>query len=319
MIGRLINGVIIVIIGAILLMNTTGYLPWSVWSAAVHYWPILVIGLGFQVALSKWKVPGLGLALIAVLILAAMNPYAGGNRPFLYYWRFWKLPRVPISRPLEHTKRWTVPLNPSRSSLELELKSPSMEVEASGDPSLSSENPLRALVAELSWDKVEPETFFAEDEGNQNITVSLRSPALDGNNAGKQVWKIVLNPSLWTEIDVTGGVADLSLDCDLISLKRITVLAGVSNINLNFGPSGKETSIAISSGVAKVTLKIPKNAGIQVAVSGPPLVTRADFSKQGLIRRGNVWTTPNYAESSTKIDVKVSCGAGKVTLERIDR
>jgi len=36
---RLFNGLILVVVGAVLLMNTSGYLPWSVWESALRYWP----------------------------------------------------------------------------------------------------------------------------------------------------------------------------------------------------------------------------------------------------------------------------------------
>ena len=65
MINRVINGILVIIIGILLLMNTTGYLPWSVWDTLIQYWPLLIIGLGVQIAFSN-GVPGVALALSCV-------------------------------------------------------------------------------------------------------------------------------------------------------------------------------------------------------------------------------------------------------------
>ena len=84
---RLINGLIIIIIGAILLANTNGYLPWSVWHTALNYWPLLIVGLGVQVAFSKWKIPGMALSIIIILILAAANPHQGFYYKYEYRYK----------------------------------------------------------------------------------------------------------------------------------------------------------------------------------------------------------------------------------------
>lgn len=46
--NRVVNGILVIVIGIVLLMNTTGYLPWSVWDVLLQYWPLLIIGLGVQ-------------------------------------------------------------------------------------------------------------------------------------------------------------------------------------------------------------------------------------------------------------------------------
>ena len=75
--NRVVNGILVIVIGIVLLMNTTGYLPWSVWDVLLQYWPLLIIGLGVQLAFSKWRIPGIALALILALILSVMHPFPG--------------------------------------------------------------------------------------------------------------------------------------------------------------------------------------------------------------------------------------------------
>jgi hypothetical protein len=309
--SRLINGLVLVVVGAILLMNTTGYLPWGVWDAALGYWPVLLVGLGLQIAMSKWRFPGFALAVVAILILAAMHPYDGPS--FLRNWE-WLRPGSPSYRPSERMKEWSVPLKPTTSGLDLHLEAPSVEIEARGDPGLNLVQPGLALAAKLSWDRSEPETSVQELDGAETVRASLKSLA-EGTNAGKQTWELALNPSLATSLSVTGGVSNLRLDMSSVFVQSVNVSSGVSRLDLTLGLSGKETSVNVTGGVGNVNLTVPEAAGVRITLTGL-LALSDDFSKQGLVKTGDTWSTPDYPNASTKVDVTMACGTGKVTLVR---
>ncbi len=297
MTSRMINGLVLLVVGAILLMNTTGYLPWTIWNATLAYWPVIVIGLGLQIALGRWKFPGIALAMVAILILAAMNPYAG--------------PALP--RQTEGSKRWSVPLKLSTSRLELSLQAPSLELTAKGDNSLNATQPGNAMSAELSWDKYQPQ--WSSQDVSETLRTSIKS-LIESPDAGRQYWDLALNPSLAMSMSVSGGVSNLTLDMSSVYLDNLNVASGVAKVDLTLGLSGKETRVTVTGGVGNVSLSLPEAVGIRITLTGP-LSVMNDFSKQGLSKTGNVWTTPDYANASTKIDLSMTCGTGKVTLNRV--
>lgn len=307
---RLLNGLVLVVLGALLLMNTTGYLPWSVWDAALGYWPIMLVGLGLQLALSRWRFPGVALALVAILILAAMRPYQGGAVRLPWEW----VRPGSISRPLKSNEEWTIPLKPTTSRLELSLQAPSLEVEVRGDPDLNLVQPSAVLSARVSWDRHEPETLASLTQGGETVKATIRSEA-EGTDAGRQVWDIALNQSLGTSIAVTGGVCNVTLDMSSVFLESLSMSSGVSRLDLNLGLSGKETVVRVSGGVGNVVLTVPEIAGVKVRLAGP-LSLSNDLSKQGLVKSGDTWSTPDYDSASTRVDVSMMCGTGKVTLRR---
>lgn len=311
MTSRLINGLVLVVVGAVVLMNTTGYLPWGVWDAALGYWPVILIGLGLQVALYRWRFPGSALAVVVVLILAAMHPYEGPT--FLRNWE-WLRPRSQSHPPTEGKKEWSVPLKPSTSRLEISLQAPSLEALARGDPGLNAVPPGVALSAELSWDTHEPQTVYQEIQGGETLRATMKSLA-EGNDAGRQSWQLGLNQSLTTSLAVTGGVTNLTLDMSSVFIQSVSVSAGVSRLDLTLGLSGKETVVRVTGGLGNVNLTVPEAAGVRITLVGPLAISN-DFSKQGLVKTGNTWSTPDYDGASTKVDVTMTCGAGKVTLRR---
>lgn len=307
---RLVTGILIVIIGAILLMNTTGYLPWSVWQAAAEYWPILIIGLGIQVAFSKWRIPGVALAIIVILILSVLYPYSGlpgwPNRMFFR--------RGPVSKPLEYSKQLEVPLDSEASVLEVSLVAPALEIEAKGDHTLGQDSEY-AILGELSWDRYEPFVEVLPLNKGSTIHAEIKSPVSEGKDAGKQNWKMRFHPSLPTEMKVIGGAIDLNFDLASFYVEKLTISAGVADVELDFGLSGQKSTVVISGGVSNVELVVPESAGLRVSVSGPPLATRVKTNDMDLIQQGNSWVSKDYSSASTKIDVSISCGAGSINLK----
>lgn len=315
MASRLINGLVLVVVGAILLMNTTGYLPWAVWDAAWGYWPILLIGLGLQVAFTRWRFPGVALAMVVILILAAMNPYTGSN-PFIEWNR--RILKIPSFRPIESSRDWSVPLRPSVSRLDLQLEAPSLNVEARGDASLNASPSELAVSGKLSWNRVEPRATVAAGGAEDTVKAALTSPAPLDTDGGTQTWVLALNPSLATSMDVSGGVTNLTLDMSSAFLESLNVNAGISKLNLTLGLTGKETRISVTGGVGNLTLQVPQAAGIKIDLRSPLTLTN-DFAQQGLSKAGSEWVTPDYEGSNTKVFLTITCGTGKVTLQRGSR
>lgn len=313
MASRLINGLVLVVLGAVLLMNTTGYLPWTVWDAAWGYWPVLLIGLGMQVVMTRWRFPGLALALVVILILAAMNPY-GGPSPFREWFR-WNQQRTPAYRPMESSKDWSVPLTASASKIDLRLVAPSMNVEARGDSGLNASQPGIAFTGHLSWNRMEPETNSSASAKDDIIRASVRSPSALDTDGGTQTWDFALNPSLATSLDVSGGVSNITLDMTSALLESVNVNSGITKLDLKLGLTGRETRVTVNGGVGNVTVQVPDAAGVKIDISSPLTVT-GDFSKQGLTKSGNAWVTPDYENASTKVTISITCGTGKVSLQR---
>jgi hypothetical protein len=295
---RLFNGLVLVVVGAVLLMNTTGYLPWSVWGSAYNYWPLILVGLGLQIALGRQRFPGLAVAVLVVIVLAAMNPSQ----------QRW----IPLPGSAGSSKHWSIELKPVTSRLELSLQAPSLDLSVAGDSKLNANQPGTAISGEIAWDRREPDLSSQEVSGT--LRASIKSRTQD-DSAGRQTWDLSLNPSLATSIDVSGGVSDVSLDTTSVYVDTLNIASGVAKLDLTVGLSGKETRINVTGGVGNVTLSAPQAAGIKITLTGP-LSFISDFSKQGLAKVGNYWATPDFESAPTKVTLFMTCGAGKVDLRR---
>ena len=82
---RFMSGVTFVVIGALLLANTLGTLPWSIWWNVLSLWPLLLVSVGLDVignSLGAQWVRALGsLVIIGGLLFAALVMPAADGPP----------------------------------------------------------------------------------------------------------------------------------------------------------------------------------------------------------------------------------------------
>jgi hypothetical protein len=78
--ARAAEGIQMAGIAVFLLLNTTGYLPWSFWLDAIALWPLLVMSVGIRIAFEKTRARWLVLAGPAI-ILGGLAWLASGARP----------------------------------------------------------------------------------------------------------------------------------------------------------------------------------------------------------------------------------------------
>ena len=320
MLDRLAKGLVILLVGVILLLNTTGVLPWSVWNSALSLWPIVLIGLGVQVIFPDKKIPWFLLSLIVILVIAGFHSYIPSRQEQL--WPNWHIGMLiekgngPLL--LKNSKAVEVPIDLDLWTVKVCLVAPSLEFGGKGDPSLSEKDPEQAISGELSWDRHEPIVdIYTQEKEDHHLDVTIRSPVSEGKDAGKQVWKLRFNPSLPTNMDVVAGVVNMDLDIRSFYMEQFSLTAGVANVNLSCGTTGLSTEVDIASGVVGIEVDVPENVGVQLSVSGTPLATQVQFDGVDFMKKGSLWTSRNFSTASTKLVLDVTCGGGKITVKKV--
>ncbi|HHY35941.1 MAG TPA: hypothetical protein GX510_10010 [Firmicutes bacterium] len=324
MINRVVTGVVVIIVGFILLMNTTGKLPWYVWEAALAYWPVILIGIGIQILFSRWRVPGIALAIIAMLVLAVLDPFGLGGYPLRHY-RFnpRMVPRRIITVPTDfHEKTVEVPLTPSLTALSISGDFPVCEFGLRGDPEVKSGETNLVLQGTVSWSGVEPRTEVSTSPGGPLGSGETAVLVMDGSgsapaDSAKYRCDFRLNPSIPAAIRIDSGVVTADIDGSKAALDRVEIEGGVVDLKIRYGLSGRPQILLVDAGVISLDITVDKECGFKIRVSGPPLVVRNNFSQVGLVKEGDYWVTTNYSKAKTRLDVTISSGAGNITVHRI--
>lgn len=73
--GTPVGGIILLFFGVLLLMQTTGYLPWSLWDTLWRSWPVLIIIAGINLLFRRLNPWLLSLIIAAVLTACVFYAY----------------------------------------------------------------------------------------------------------------------------------------------------------------------------------------------------------------------------------------------------
>jgi hypothetical protein len=78
--GGLVGPILIIGVGAVLLLNTLGYLPYSIWTVLLRLWPVVLIAIGIDLLIGRRTLAGRLLALVLILALLGGGLWLAGVR-----------------------------------------------------------------------------------------------------------------------------------------------------------------------------------------------------------------------------------------------
>jgi hypothetical protein len=307
--GRLNWGVFFIVLGAVLLAFRQGALSESSLVDAWQLWPLILVGIGLGLVLSRtpaYFVGGLVVAACLGLVLGsviAVGPQFGcggsGGTPST------------VTRDGSFA---------GSADVSLEIQCGNANVTASGD----SQWHVRATNSSgLNADIQSSESSLSVTSGRQNEW---------WNQRGDDTWDVSLPTGQPTSLSVStnagdtslnlGGVnlTSLSLSLNAGSLKADLTNARVSNLSVstNVGSSsvtldGNSTVTgSISTNVGSMNLCYPSQLGVQLRASES--LGSGNYSAAGMVRVGDVWQTSNYGSAENKADFSVSTSVGSLTL-----
>ncbi len=253
--NRVFEGFTVVAIGVILLLNTTGFLPWSVWLHVLMLWPLLLVAAGLELigkaVDAAWlrvlsSVFVLGGLLVGAFALPAMGDTPGWTR---------------------HVAGSGTPFD-VRVPLERGVREGGAHIEgAVGSYALSAGDDLVSVRGRSPFGA--PRVDTSVEAGRARVDVS--------GPEGPRIW--VPGVRAFTRMDVTlardvrwdlsldSGVVDVDADLSGLQVRSLTVDSGVSQVAVRLGdvPRGKaEVPVHIRGGVANFVLRVPAGIGVRV-------------------------------------------------------
>lgn len=92
-------GILFIFAGAILLLNTTGYVGWDIWDVLARFWPVLLITGGLDMLIGRTIIGKAIAGIITALIFLAISAYALSSvSPFFDRWVRSRFPLWPVQQ-----------------------------------------------------------------------------------------------------------------------------------------------------------------------------------------------------------------------------
>ncbi|MBI3956896.1 MAG: hypothetical protein HY340_02800 [Candidatus Kerfeldbacteria bacterium] len=293
-IGRIIIGLIIVLIGLSMLANTMG---WA-WFQNVEWWrlwPVLIILVGLSLLTGSrgtGRLIGILFTVLLVLFLIAF---------FTGWFGSWRGETNTVSG------NFAVPRDPAATGIGLQLSTGVSKVTVAGGAS----DVIRGNYTSPFGDYASSSKLSGT---TQEVTVSQN---VQGQRwflfgSGKSMLDLGVTNELPVALNLDGGAATFDLDLRTVRLTSANLDVGASTINLKLGATVAKSTVNIDAGASTITITLPESVGAKIDLdAGVTSKTLPRFSET----RDDVFETENYATAETTIDFDLNLGASTLRIE----
>jgi len=296
-IARIRNGVLLVCVGLVLLLNNLDYVSWSVWYKILSLWPVLLVAIGIELLFKKTALSFLTILSPILIFLAIIGPV---------YFSHYEVRKPGIIQKMNWVK--PVEKNIKKAYLRVDLNAGGLEIR---------KDSLNLVDAQLEYWRSKPECDykFAEKDSIALIKIKEKREDWKGWFWGgwrKRDWYLKLSDKIPFDLKVysNAGFSDLNLAEILVDDLLLELNASDCRIKL-----GKKESIKIQVDANASSLKIliPKDCGLKIESDAD--LTSKTFEDLSIYKEeGKYWTT-NYENSPYKIDLYLDGAVSHLKIE----
>lgn len=305
-VNKVFEGLTVIAIGFLLLGNTLGYLPWTIWWSIVSLWPLLLVAAGIDII-------GKSADAVWLRVLSSLIVLAGlGYGAFV----------MPTGAP-----RFGIPVINAGEVRAFSVTAPDSEVSTArftfsggvGDVTLRDGREFASASGR---------TGFGEPDFDLNSTKDPVELELDmGESSGPWAWnpqdqrvEVLLGDDVLWNLELHAGVSDFKADLEDLKVESLRFEGGVSDATITLGdvPAGvDEVLVDVRAGVSSVTVRVPQDEEARIEWDGglSGLDVDSDFDEVGDGDPG-VYETDGYSEGAGVYLLKIKGGVSSVTVER---
>ncbi len=287
----IVGPLLLILLGVALLLDNLGIISLS-WGDVWRLWPLLLVLAGLQIIFSRTTWGGLASLLVVIAIIAGvlvLSPPEGRARS--------------VEEVVAHPARGI-----ASAVVRADLGIGALNVGA-----LEDSDQVFELLARYESGQVGLTHDVRVEDGTAHVRLGTTSRRTDWSPLGgrfESEWRLLLNPSVATQLDVSTGVSRAELALERLDLTRLTVNAGVGEVRIILPEVGRY-EVSVDGGVGALRIDVPEGLEARVRVNrglGALDVARR-FRPQG-----SYYVTSGYEGADARAEIDVDGGVGSITI-----
>jgi hypothetical protein len=263
-------------LGALLLLQTLGLLPASLWAALAQLWPLLFIVFGLDLLIGRRSARGAAVVLGVgvVLVVAALT---------------WADVRASLLPAGGQTTLIQTPQGASQVNVSIDFQRGQLNLRALG----ASDHLLEGSAQAGAGETVQQDYAVSDGAGRLQLIQHidpLLAPFLSRRTDAAGQWDVHLAQHMPLALEVDGGDGVLSLDLSKLQVTSFDLHTGLGAATLML-PAGRPVRLRVSDGRSRVSLPA------------------------ALTANGDNYTTAGFDPAKPFLDVTLDAGTGGVTIK----
>ncbi len=306
-IGRIRNGAILISIGVVLLLNTTGQLSWMVWWRILSLWPIALVAIGVELLFKKTSLSVFSLLSPLLFIIAILGP------ALIFKPDFNRIHRA------GETYLWSQDLDTTLTKVNA-----TVELSA-GDLTLSSGTD-KLISAELDyWDK-EPLVDYKKIASDNSASIEIKDQGRTRRHwdwgwakvwwgeSEKKDWDIKLSDRFSLDLKINAKADRIKLDLSELQLANLKMDSRASHVDITIGDLVDNVTGRITSKASTFYLSFPEDMALRI--ENRAKMSTTSFSHISLKEIEDGFETPDFENTPRKLTLYLD---GSVTKLRINQ
>lgn len=282
-------GIILVFLGVVFLLQNFGLLPRELWVIAWRFWPVILIIVGINIFVGRYK-PWLAAAIVLAVLALAL---------FVALWL-----RPPLQKVVHY------------SALRGDFQEAVVELDfRAGDLNLSAlpAGSTKLVEANSRGDGLTADSRRRNSVGFLRLESTRdRRPPWERVGMGWTEWKVELTRDIPLTIEVKLAAANVEFDLCHIKATRLDLElnAGQSKVRM---PSGEGVTRAfIEANAANIEITIPKGVAARIETNLNAGALEIDESR--FPRKGAYFISPDFEDAESRIYIKIDLNAGRAKV-----
>lgn len=300
---------LLIALGAVLLLNNLGLLPWGIWATLWKLWPLALILVGLEMLLLRrvaWGGTLLTLVIVAAIVTALVFFTSPGRSP----WAGAPIPAIGDQQALGEATRGYVDVQ-----------------FAAGNVAIRPMDGTDVLARWSRWrddsaDAVRMQRSYQVQNGTGRLDLrvagSARSfvPFLTEGQSGAHL-DLELNRNVPLDLEVQLGAAEADLDLADLKVSRLRLDAGASRSRVRM-PAAGQTTAMIRGGATDLRLEVPPGVAARLVIEGALSSIQIDAERFPMVSSElgrSEYRSPDYETAVDRLDATISLGAAGLRVD----
>ena len=285
-------GILLLLLGALLLLQTTGVVSWGLWLELARFWPVALIAGGVSILLGR-RFPVLA-SLVAILLLVG----AVGAAAFFFVADTESFAVHEFSEPLDGAE-----------FLELEVEFGAGELQISELPAGSTD--LMQVRLSGFGSNAEVASKVTRSEGRAEVKLEYAQDSIFKLNINRKL-DVKIARDVEVDLLIQSGAGDISLDLERLRITNLVMEAGAVSADLVTPAMAGFTDATIGIGAASLEVTVPDEVAARILVDAG--MSSVDIDDR-FPKVNGLHESPDYDAAAHRLNLEVVGGAASIEVE----
>lgn len=289
----IVTSVLFIGLGVVFSLANLGYLTMSILDFSLHFWPILLIAIGFDVFIGRRSIVASLVGLVLILAILAGAVWMFGVRISTGQ----VFAGDQVSQPLRGVSSAQVSLSPPAGTLRLQVLPEATgllvgQVGAPGNQHILQDYSINGGRAQV------------------NLHATGSNFVMLPGNADQWRWELGLAGGIPVDLKVDMGAGEALLNLTGVDLTSLKVSLGVGRAEVTLPDSGSYNA-QLDGAIGELVIWVPPSVGVSIAPGTALVVTNYP---PGFQKQGDTVVSPNLSTATDRIDLRLNLAIGSVSV-----